>query len=667
LPSRYIGGRYFDNQKLNELYASSLICINDHHPDMLQEGMVAVKIFDILASGSFAISDRNPGIDDIFGDAVPQYESPQHLRELLDFYIAHPEERLKLMEKGRKIALSHTYEKRTEQFANAVALHRAAKLKNRDSIQTHADRPVRLHLGCGGNILPGWVNIDKYNPRADRILDVKALDYPDNSVDEIFTSHMVEHVLPEEFDLMLIEWKRVIKDNGRLTIRCPNAEVYIRMWLEGDDDYKSGYGMTCILGHQDRGPGYLNRNLFTVNQLKNIVEQAGLYVIECHQTVNREGNIHDGDILCVATKKQLPERKDASQQLETVAPVVRSHNHPFQGYAESDRPRILYVDAMSASHASCNLNGISKAYAKVGHVKTFDYRGLAAKFGVAQMNQMLVDTAVEFRPNLIHLGKSELVLGAIIRAIKKRIDTYVIHFYGDFRWDPQPWVVEIGNHADCTLFNYTDDRILNKYRAAGVKNIGGFWDSGADPDIFYPRDVARTKDVVFMGSNLKIPHDGYEKRRELIEAALIKGLDVHLYGQGWDYLSEAKYETLHLYSFVTEQEFAKVCSSAKITLGINGVNDVRMYASWRRAVNTMASGAFHLTHYVPGMETFFTNRKHLVWFTSVSEALESISHYLTHDAERQQIAEAGREEVLARHTWDARITDMLNRLKASKS
>lgn len=112
LPERYIGGRYFDNQRLGELYASSLISINDHHPDMAKDGLVAVKIFDILASGGFAISDKNTGIAEIFGDTVPQYESPEHLRELLDLYIARPDERLKLMEKGRKIALSHTYKKK---------------------------------------------------------------------------------------------------------------------------------------------------------------------------------------------------------------------------------------------------------------------------------------------------------------------------------------------------------------------------------------------------------------------------------------------------------------------------------------------------------------------------------------------------------------------------
>jgi len=468
LPKKYYGGRYHDYEKLDELYASSLISINDHHSDMAREGFVAVKIFDILASGGFAISDKNSGIREIFGDAVPQYESPEHLRALLDLYINNPDERLKQMEKGRDIALSHTYQKRAAQIRQAL-----------------------------------------------------------------------------------------------------------------------------------------------------------------------EPAVQSGQQHTVA----LPDRTGSR-------PAARS---------ESRALKVLYVDTLSAPHAACNVNGMTKAYAKVSNLKTFDYRALAQQYGQARMNQMLVQAALEFKPDLIHLGKSETVYGATIDEIKRQIDTYVIHFYGDFRWDPQPWVVDIGKYADCTLFNYTDDRILDKYRAAGVRKIDGFWDAGTDPEIFYPHDVPKTKDVLFMGNNLDIPHDGYEKRRQLIEEALKQGLDVHVYGQNWEYLLESGYDTLHIHPFVTEEEFAEVCSSAKITLGINGVNDVRMYASWRRAVNSMASGAFHLTHYVPDMETLFENRKHLVWFNAVPEAIELIKYYLAHDEEREAIAMAGREKVLAEHTWDARM------------
>lgn len=166
---------------------------------------------------------------------------------------------------------------------------------------------MRLHLGCGSVHLNGYINIDKYNPRADRIMDVCELDYTDNSVDQIFTSHMVEHIIYTEFMKALKEWKRVLKAGGELIIRCPNFERHLRNWLNGNYRKRWGKrneGVNIILGFQDRGPGYPNRNLFTVRRLKDLVNQVGFKVLECHTYPTRNGVIPDGDILLKARKRE---------------------------------------------------------------------------------------------------------------------------------------------------------------------------------------------------------------------------------------------------------------------------------------------------------------------------------------------------------------------------
>ena len=43
-----------------------------------------------------------------------------------------------------------------------------------------------------------------------------------------------------------------------------------------------------------------------------------------------------------------------------------------------------------------------------------------------------------------------------------------------------------------------------------------------------------------------------------------------------------------------------------------------------RTFLTLAAGGFHLTHYVPGLETMFENHRHLVWYRSDEECLELI-------------------------------------------
>ena len=117
IPKKHYGGRYWDYDKLDNLYASARITLNDHHPDMAREGFVSNKVFDILASGGFTISDKNIGIERIFGQSVPQYDSVDELQELISFYLNNPAEREKRMMVGRKIALSNTYRNRAVQVA----------------------------------------------------------------------------------------------------------------------------------------------------------------------------------------------------------------------------------------------------------------------------------------------------------------------------------------------------------------------------------------------------------------------------------------------------------------------------------------------------------------------------------------------------------------------
>jgi len=110
VPSEFYGGLYYDNQELGRLYASSLISLNDHHDDMRRNGFINPRILDILASGGFCISDRHEGVRAIFGRSVPTYGCPRELRALIDRYVLQPEARRALMDRGRQIAASYSFE-----------------------------------------------------------------------------------------------------------------------------------------------------------------------------------------------------------------------------------------------------------------------------------------------------------------------------------------------------------------------------------------------------------------------------------------------------------------------------------------------------------------------------------------------------------------------------
>ena len=270
------------------------------------EAYFSNRVANTLACGAFLIQRYTPGLEKVFRnhEQLVWYRTEEELFSLIERYLGQPVERERIARQGMELVVSSfTYDKAVARILEEVNGNTQTKKKVQRSPKSQRDRgELRLHLGCGNNSLPGYVNIDKYNRQADRLMDVGRLDYPDNSVSEVLTSHMIEHVPLSEFQAMLLEWKRVLKPGGRLTIRCPNHELYIRMWLEGDPEYRWGAGLNAILGIQDRGPGHLNRNLFTVTRLEQLIREAGFEVHACQEFPTRTGHIPNGDILCRASK-----------------------------------------------------------------------------------------------------------------------------------------------------------------------------------------------------------------------------------------------------------------------------------------------------------------------------------------------------------------------------
>lgn len=73
---------------------------------------------------------------------------------------------------------------------------------------------IRIDLGCGPNKQPGFIGVDQY-PMAgvDVVLNVGTDPWPwaDSSVDEIHSSHFLEHLGPEERCHVMNETYRVLK------------------------------------------------------------------------------------------------------------------------------------------------------------------------------------------------------------------------------------------------------------------------------------------------------------------------------------------------------------------------------------------------------------------------------------------------------------------------
>ncbi len=80
----------------------------------------------------------------------------------------------------------------------------------------------KLNIGCGNNILPGWVNLDvSALPGVDVVCDIEKLPLPfaDEQFDEILCQDVLEHV---EYIPILRDILRIMKKGASLNIRVPH-------------------------------------------------------------------------------------------------------------------------------------------------------------------------------------------------------------------------------------------------------------------------------------------------------------------------------------------------------------------------------------------------------------------------------------------------------------
>ncbi len=96
---------------------------------------------------------------------------------------------------------------------------------------------MKLHLGCGTRYLEGYVHIDLADyDHIDIKSSVDLLDKIENdSIDEIYASHVLEYFDRTEAEKVLNEWKRTLKKGGLLRLAVPNFEQLINVYKKTEE------------------------------------------------------------------------------------------------------------------------------------------------------------------------------------------------------------------------------------------------------------------------------------------------------------------------------------------------------------------------------------------------------------------------------------------------
>lgn len=138
------------------------------------------------------------------------------------------------------------------------------------------DKPFPLEIAAGERPTPGFVHHDA-RPLADievvcdmrgELLQIMG----EGTATELRACHVLEHSPYPETANLLLEWKSILIDGGRLYIEVPNMEWQIQAAASGeitmDEFVYYAYG-------EQNYPGNFHFNGYTVQRLHDILTQVG--------------------------------------------------------------------------------------------------------------------------------------------------------------------------------------------------------------------------------------------------------------------------------------------------------------------------------------------------------------------------------------------------------
>jgi hypothetical protein len=117
----------------------------------------------------------------------------------------------------------------------------------------------KLNLACGREYLNGYINVDDCSMFPDCVVDkeanIKEMEMPLESVDEIRLSHFVMYTKPSELRPLLKRWFGWLTIGGKLEIESPDIKkICSKVANETDEWLIENHGLINIYGHEGTAP-----------------------------------------------------------------------------------------------------------------------------------------------------------------------------------------------------------------------------------------------------------------------------------------------------------------------------------------------------------------------------------------------------------------------------
>jgi SAM-dependent methyltransferase len=229
---------------LNDLLASAKVVVGDSLcVDFKKAYYTSDRPYEVAGRGGFQIFPYIKGLDEEFvdGETIVFYEFGNfgQLREKIDYYLAHDEQRERIRAAGQAWVREHaTYHDRMRQLLDTVfpTIMRGNWFIDRSKAageQVFGDN-LRINLGAGGDPKPGFLNVDRLDlPGIGVVHNLMQFPYPfeDGVAAEIHAVDVVEHLANYTDDgrpgviALVEECHRILKPGGELYIQTPGYKA----------------------------------------------------------------------------------------------------------------------------------------------------------------------------------------------------------------------------------------------------------------------------------------------------------------------------------------------------------------------------------------------------------------------------------------------------------
>ncbi len=133
----------------------------------------------------------------------------------------------------------------------------------------------KLNIGCGNTKKEGFIGIDLRDYGQELVRDItRGLPFDDDSVDEIFSSHTLEHIERADVPFVWEEMYRVLKHGCRAKIIVPHAKspqafmmAHLSYWLPE---------VVQVLCNQWGSPDHFTKTKWTIE--RNEMKGEELYI-----------------------------------------------------------------------------------------------------------------------------------------------------------------------------------------------------------------------------------------------------------------------------------------------------------------------------------------------------------------------------------------------------